>query len=601
MLRPPIKHTAGVHTSYRAALTEIVDRYGIDAIFVSSLVGHSLEAFRTGLPTLMISHDFYPFCPAFNITFGSVCRSCGPEDLGRCTRENPHHRFFRNVPPAAWTALRRDFVREVVANGVRIVAPSPSVRNHYLEFLPDLKPYFQVIPHGVRPFDAAPLPLEFKDGKRLRIVVLGSLAAHKGAALLDAIRQELLSFADLYLIGCGDEGQQFDRKGITLVPVYRRDELPDLLGSIRPDLGLLLSVVPETFSYTLQELFDLGIPALATRLGSFADRIQDGVNGFLVDPEPACVLERLRELAGHRELLEAVHRRLCESRPRLTEEMLADYEAALGMPDLSERAYFARDSGSPAPTASPTNFELMGKRADGNYELLARVLVQIRAGESISVRLPIPPRATSPSEWRLDVGDRPGFLLLFRMRLLDAAQETVWSWDSENGAVSGNPAHDMIWLGGSPGLLAYLSGGDPYFTLPFAGINGSRFREGGALEIDAAFPPTDQALRRMAAALFEKRPEGMKAENWESLLGSLTQLGGPRGTSNGGLQADRLLQHLTQARARVADLEQSLSWRITAPLRWGGGLWRFTGPLLRGGERMGNALRRGRPRNGRFQ
>ena len=46
-------------------------------------------------------------------------------------------------------------------------------------------------------------------------------------------------------------------------------------------LAMSVSIVPETFSYTLSELWAAGIPVLATRLGAFGDRIVDGENGWL--------------------------------------------------------------------------------------------------------------------------------------------------------------------------------------------------------------------------------------------------------------------------------------------------------------------------------
>ena len=73
-------------------------------------------------------------------------------------------------------------------------------------------------------------------------------------------------------------------------------ELPKILQSLKPDLGLLLSNVPETFSYTLSELFAAGIPPVASRLGAFVDRIEDGVTGWLVSPGGDDLLDKLSEL-----------------------------------------------------------------------------------------------------------------------------------------------------------------------------------------------------------------------------------------------------------------------------------------------------------------
>ena len=82
-------------------------------------------------------------------------------------------------------------------------------------------------------------------------------------------------------------------------PMSEHDEqrLSALLRSLAPHAGLLASVVPETFSYTLSELSVLGIPAIATALGSFNDRIVDGENGFLFTPDPDALLALVRLLS----------------------------------------------------------------------------------------------------------------------------------------------------------------------------------------------------------------------------------------------------------------------------------------------------------------
>ena len=90
--------------------------------------------------------------------------------------------------------------------------------------------------------------------------------------------------------------------------------LPALVARIAPDAALLLPTVAETFSYTLSELRSLGVPVIATRVGALAERIRDGIDGFLVDPmlmrsprvSPRCsagrtALDRVRSTTGVRE------------------------------------------------------------------------------------------------------------------------------------------------------------------------------------------------------------------------------------------------------------------------------------------------------------
>src|SRR4030067_2931588 len=111
--------------------------------------------------------------------------------------------------------------------------------------------------------DPAPAP-----GGKLRIVVLGMVSVSKGMRLLSEGLPQLLEFAELHLVGAKEAGELFrDMPGVHVVDQFASEELPAIVAPIPPDVGLLLSIVPETFSYTLSELFLLGIPPSAPRLG----------------------------------------------------------------------------------------------------------------------------------------------------------------------------------------------------------------------------------------------------------------------------------------------------------------------------------------------
>ena len=344
----PIRATAVAHLQYQAILDEIIAGYGVEVILISSLIGHSLDALASGLSTVFVAHDYYPFCPAVVIYFGEVCERCELPRLTRCFAENEHNRFFRNVAADEWLALRRRFVELALADSVRFAAPSASVARHWQTLLPALadKP-FTIIPHGL---DYAPerLPPPLA-ADSLRVVVLGSLAPQKGRALLDQVWPRVTECVEWYLVGCGEEGESFrGHPGVTLIPSYQHEELAGILARIAPEVGLLLSICPETFSYALSELWLLGIPVVATDLGSFADRIQEGVNGFLCPPNAEAIAEKLRWIAAHRAVLDPPRAWLVKFRHRRIDEMVADYHALTPLPAFAAPRYFATPV-APAP------------------------------------------------------------------------------------------------------------------------------------------------------------------------------------------------------------------------------------------------------------
>ena len=298
----PIRSVAATHYHYRQVLAEVVREFQVDTVMVSSLIGHALDALATGLPTLMVQHDYFPFCPALSIHFGALCTRCDGGQLRACFAGNPLNRFFADSEPDHWLAIRRRWIDLLHAPGVTLTAPGEAVLRNLRALAPELALVSTaVVPNGTEPLSA----LAGEPGAgRLRLVVLGSLAPQKGAEILRQALPALAGFADLYLLGTGDEGREFEGlPGVEVVRAYQLAELPARLAAIAPHAGLLLSIVPETFSYTLSELWMLGVPPVATRVGAFADRIEHGRTGWLIEPDAEALVAQLRRLDGERAAL----------------------------------------------------------------------------------------------------------------------------------------------------------------------------------------------------------------------------------------------------------------------------------------------------------
>lgn len=323
---------------YRKVIEELICRYSVESLVISSLVGHTLDLLHTSLPTTVVLHEFFPFCPALYATFGSPCISCSKAQLRDCFRENPRNSYFKFEAPSHWLAVREKFVQSLAQELITVIAPSRSVVDRYRRLESRLiDKQIHVVAHGLDANLADRLKSELTSSAhqspaaiRLKIVILGRLSEEKGGELLSVILRQLSSFADLYLLGTGDSGARFSGcQGVTITEAYNKYELGALLGNIQPDLGMLLSTVPETFSYTLSELWAAGIPVLATRLGAFADRISDFENGWLVEPEAAAILDKLRELNLNRNLLEVAKKYVIQQPVKFASEMVSEYASLM--------------------------------------------------------------------------------------------------------------------------------------------------------------------------------------------------------------------------------------------------------------------------------
>jgi glycosyltransferase involved in cell wall biosynthesis len=330
----PIGTTAISDEAYRDVLDAVVSGFDVEMVIASSLIGHSLDALETGRPTVVVLHDLYPFCPALFGWFGNACTNCDRVDLQRCLQTNPLNVFWHRNEVSEWEVLRDAYSRRLAADMIRIAAPSCAVHSRYAALLPVLrdKPW-TLITHGLAVVPActpAPtdLPALAAGSRRMRVLVPGRLSLHKGLHLFEKILPELRQFADVLLLGCGDFGAPFATlENVQVEPDYVNAELAAKVADFEPDCALLLSVLPETFSYTLSEMLALGVPVVATKLGAFAERIDEGTNGFLVEAAPGPVIDRLRSLATDVPALQRVGETLRATRVRTAARMVADYRA----------------------------------------------------------------------------------------------------------------------------------------------------------------------------------------------------------------------------------------------------------------------------------
>jgi GT2 family glycosyltransferase len=312
-LNPPVRSSCEDSPHYRQILEAVTRRHGIGRIILSSLVGHSLDALRSGLPTLQVLHDFYPAWPLLGVhpePFISLDREVR---LQQAMHQHALLPDFGDRDAAAWNRLADVWFDTVAGNGVSLVAPSASV-GQVLRQLDSRwrKVEIHTIPHGLEPFPGAPAvePRCRPDGK-LRLVIPGRMQQGKGQSLLQAALPGLVPHAHIYLLGAGKHGEAFfGQPGVNVILQYDREDLPRLMQTIGADAAALLSIVPETFSYTLSEMQQLGVPVIATRVGSLAERIHDGRDGWLIEPTAESLIEVIRELAANRQLLHEVRSRL---------------------------------------------------------------------------------------------------------------------------------------------------------------------------------------------------------------------------------------------------------------------------------------------------
>jgi glycosyltransferase involved in cell wall biosynthesis len=325
--RRPVCEISASDNEYRRMLEKIVADFDISHIYVSSLIGHSLDALCLDVPTTIIYHDYSIYCPALNIFFDSVCTECGRQDLDRCIAENPLAGLLNRNGGDYWLKLRDAFFRSADRTDLCHVAPDNSVvKNLYAIDNRFQKFHIDVIEHGIQ-FKQVDCFGGAEKGRKLRAIILGHLYQAKGLDVLRRVIDVLRLAVDVYLVGCSNQvGSEFaDRVGVHVIGEYEHKKLTLLLDSIRPDLALILSIVPETFSYTLSELSAHGIPSCARMIGSFGERIRHQENGFLIDHADEDLIDFVLSIDADRCVVREVADRLRLQPVRGAFDMVMDY------------------------------------------------------------------------------------------------------------------------------------------------------------------------------------------------------------------------------------------------------------------------------------
>ncbi|HET6631372.1 MAG TPA: glycosyltransferase [Rhodanobacteraceae bacterium] len=377
----PITSTAISSADYRLVLDRVIADFAVDAVLVSSLIGHSLDALRSGLPALLVVHDHYPLWPLLHRDFGDPQLAFDSAQLGTELAEAGDEFEFAERSPGFWRSLREAFVQAALASHATLVAPTASAMAAELRLAPALRDLPRnIVPHGLAPWpphDPLPPP---PARSRLRLLVPGRIRRGKGEDLLRAALPGLRRHADIVLLGAGAAGMGFfGQAGVNVVLDYRRDDLPRLLATFAPDAALLLSTVAETFSYALSEMRSLGLPVIATRLGAFAERIDDGVDGLLVDPRPDALVAAVAALAGNRGPLDAIRDKLRSRQVEGLEPMAAAYRGLLPLsppPGVRYRCATASIDALAARAAEQTALGLRDSiaRREAEYEQQAAEL-----------------------------------------------------------------------------------------------------------------------------------------------------------------------------------------------------------------------------------
>lgn len=230
-------------------------------------------------------HDLSASCRARLSLLQSVRATPWVVTLHDLAFVNPNAFVIRElVPDFAWIAE----ISDTLAHAAAVIAPSAYIRELALRHFPNV--HCEIIAPGVGPArktDAARVRDEFATRRPNHVVaVIGAIGPHKGSALLDALVDRLRETAiGIVVIGYTDsqllQGWRAPGRCYVHGP-YVDVELADLIAAYRVDVALFPNRLPESFSYTLSEIWAAGIPAIVPEDGALAERVSLHGGGWLL-------------------------------------------------------------------------------------------------------------------------------------------------------------------------------------------------------------------------------------------------------------------------------------------------------------------------------
>ena len=308
---------------------------------------------RLGVPFDFTAHDYFAICPQINLLpqrGGQHCAEPGPAGCNACIAERPDS-GARDI--LSWRKQHAWLLQEAD----RVICPSEDTRTRLARYGLDGRGI--VAPHEPVPRTPWPIRLPARGPagrpRRLRVALLGVLAAHKGAWRVEAVaeRADPAEF-EFHLIGYAEEKLSELATGrIQETGEYDAAELPALIAKIRPHVVWFPAQWPETYSYTLSAAIDAGLPIVASGIGSFPERLRERPLTWIVDP--AAPADAIIETFGDVRATLASRRTTPRARSRSpAPDFYADaYVAPLARPALTADALDLRRPGKVTVLAIP--------------------------------------------------------------------------------------------------------------------------------------------------------------------------------------------------------------------------------------------------------
>lgn len=265
----------------------------LDTIFINCLVSYPNVkeiidlviscSSKTGAKVDYALHDYFCICPSYTLLNNNITYCGVPDNLNICIDCLSHHagefKIFSNEVNVRewrhkWTAL--------LTFCSSILVFSYSSQEILLRVYPMLFNKITIQYHSL-PYTYKSIYKYINNTDEIRIGVLGAINEAKGALFLD----RLVKYIDKHKLNAkvvlfGECSLRIISESFEVLGRYRHAELPDLILNKQITQFLIPSICPETFSYTTEEIMQMGYPIVVFDIGAPAERVRNYPLGKIV-------------------------------------------------------------------------------------------------------------------------------------------------------------------------------------------------------------------------------------------------------------------------------------------------------------------------------
>ena len=325
-------HSKIIHNDeYTQIYFYILINYNIDIIQMEHFIFHSFDLAKIGkqlnIPTILTIHDFYLICPTYFLLDENYeyCGGYCENKFKNCSTRVLWFDLPRNI--VEWKKIWQKYVYEILFKNVdAIVTATSFTKNMFLEHYPQLNNEdITLIEHGrdlIKYDNFNTTPNKYQ---KIKILIPGNISQHKGSEYIKELKKmDLENRLELHYIGVVDK--ELQEIG-TYHGKYTRDEFSKFVSKIKPSFIGIFSICAETYSHTLTESFNVGVPILATNIGALKTRIEKNGGGWLVDyKNPKSAYQKILEISINKEEYKRVKKEVDSIKTTSLNEMGDNYK-----------------------------------------------------------------------------------------------------------------------------------------------------------------------------------------------------------------------------------------------------------------------------------